>query len=602
MFSYYSFNSHFTLQIVFDECHRAKNLQPVESGKATKTGLTVKDLQNKLPNARVVYASATGASEPKNMAYMVRLGLWGPGTSFTTFNDFVNAIEKRGVGAMEIVAMDMKLRGMYIARQLSFHGVSFRIETAYLDDEFKRMYNDSVRLWVRALNWFSEAIGYQTSENSVKVHTMAQFWAAHQRFFKYLCIASKVKLAVRLARDSIKNNRCVVIGLQSTGEARTLEQLEKEDGELSEFVSTAKGVLENLVDKHFPASNEDRVNRILALAQNKKSGGNHKSSSRKPAKRKKVDSAFITGDDEMSDSGDESFDDEAMDREIQRCFQKKDVAEDSSLTNKRKYYETVSQTARDKKATLMRQVHGLGKRMPSNTLDTLIDELGGKDNVAELTGRKGRVVQSDYGKITYETRSDGEVSQEMINLSEKEKFMSGEKEVAIISEAASSGISLQSDRRVANQKKRVHITLELPWSADRAIQQFGRTHRSNQASPPEYIFIISELAGERRFASIVAKRLESMGALTHGDRRTADTRDLSSFNIDNEYGKDALSKALHTIMGYEKIEVPFPESYGENFVKDVKEGLVGCGLATNHGGCYSLEKDATNNITKFLNR
>jgi hypothetical protein len=29
-------------------------------------------------------------------------------------------VEKRGVGAMEIVAMDMKLRGMYIARQLSF--------------------------------------------------------------------------------------------------------------------------------------------------------------------------------------------------------------------------------------------------------------------------------------------------------------------------------------------------------------------------------------------------------------------------------------------------------------------------------------------------
>ena len=47
---------------------------------------------------------------------------------------------------MEIVAMDMKLRGMYIARQLSFHGVTFKIEEVPLSKEFQKVYDDSVLL------------------------------------------------------------------------------------------------------------------------------------------------------------------------------------------------------------------------------------------------------------------------------------------------------------------------------------------------------------------------------------------------------------------------------------------------------------------------
>jgi len=45
---------------VLDECHKAKNLVPAGSSKPTKTGLTVLELQRKLPKARVVYCSATG--------------------------------------------------------------------------------------------------------------------------------------------------------------------------------------------------------------------------------------------------------------------------------------------------------------------------------------------------------------------------------------------------------------------------------------------------------------------------------------------------------------------------------------------------------------
>lgn len=58
----------------------------------------------------------------------------------------LQAVERRGIGAMELVAMDMKLRGSYIARQLSFYGVSFRVEEVQLNEAFIQMYNKSVKL------------------------------------------------------------------------------------------------------------------------------------------------------------------------------------------------------------------------------------------------------------------------------------------------------------------------------------------------------------------------------------------------------------------------------------------------------------------------
>ena len=104
------------------------------------------------------------------------------------------------------------------------------------------------------------------------------------------------------------------------------------------------------------------------------------------------------------------------------------------------------------KAEILQKIEALGRILPPNTLDQLIDELGGPENVAEMTGRKGRVVQDQTsGDVRYESRSEQDVPLETLNLTEKDRFMNAEKDVAIISEAASSGISLQADRRVKNQ-------------------------------------------------------------------------------------------------------------------------------------------------------
>ncbi|XP_008835403.1 protein strawberry notch homolog 2 isoform X2 [Nannospalax galili] len=587
--------------IVFDECHKAKN------AGSTKMGKAVLDLQSQLPLARVVYASATGASEPRNMIYMSRLGIWGEGTPFRTFDEFLHAIEKRGVGAMEIVAMDMKVSGMYIARQLSFSGVTFRVEEIPLPPAFQQVYDRAALLWAEALSVFQQAADWIGLDSRKSL--WGQFWSAHQRFFKYLCIAAKVHRLVELAREELAKDKCVVIGLQSTGEARTREVLDENEGRLDCFVSAAEGVFLSLIQKHFPSTRRRRDR-----APNKRKRRPRGRSAKVP--RLALEAAGVIrisdGSSTESDAGLESdfnsspeslADDDVVivdatmlptDNRGPLCHPQRELQGPGVL-------ERVEQL----KQGLLAKVRALGRELPVNTLDQLIHQLGGPEQVAEMTGRKGRVVSRPDGTVVFESRAEQGLSIDHVNLREKQRFMSGEKLVAIISEASSSGVSLQADRRVQNQRRRVHMTLELPWSADRAIQQFGRTHRSNQVSAPEYIFLISELAGERRFASIVAKRLESLGALTHGDRRATESRDLSKYNFENKYGARALSRVLSTILGHTDNRVPLPQGYPGGdaaFFRDMKQGLlsVGIGGRESRTGCLDVEKDCS--ITKFLNR
>lgn len=755
--------------IVFDECHKAKNLsmnkQKKQSSKAAECAL---EIQLNLPNARVVYASATGASETKHLGYMVRLGIWGKGTPYGNFVEFCSSIEKRGVGAMELVAVDLKMRGSYIARQLSFKTTSFEIISASLSDDFVKIYDECVELWSKALAHFSEASNLCKSfDNRRSKRLWGVFWGAHQKFFKYLCIGAKVPMVIQMAKQALSDGKSVVIGLQSTGESKTLEALQ-DDGDITDFVSTARATFESLIENHFPAPYAPKRRRALATSPKQSTSANFLSSSaslassssastvvdeswhnhnmiafnvqnglvkpqlkeidttNKPHTRSNKKSKVETDTKPGTSKNQKVLDDLLREKRKQRVgksksdrarrakrrahgspgarktrvIMPKDDDDDSTDTDlsspssssiespndnsddtytdsddsdtvecsdsSKRSDESVKKTPKGLKAKkpalnsesdsdieiltvksrqqsrrpeiifldsdedeldglddpddpddpitihgarlsqmrdeLLDMIDAIGPRLPCNTLDDLIDSLGGPSKVAEMTGRKGRVVKDEDGCISYRTRNE-EDALERLNIAEKERFMSGEKLIAIISEAASMGISLQADKRVQNQRRRVHITIELPWSADRAIQQFGRTHRSNQVSGPEYVFVISKLAGEQRFASVVAKRLESLGALTHGDRRaTTDSRDLGQFNIAGRYCKQALDlicRFLERGQGFAGIEPDYPL---DKFIQDARDAYVGVGLARMHGNYFALDAPLAVQVNSFLNR
>ena len=162
-------------------------------------------IQKALPNARVMYVSATAAADVSDLGYMVRLGLWGKGTAFEDFKAFEEEINKAGVGMMEVLAMDMKSRGMFVSRQLSFHGCSFEMKRCQLTDEDQQLYDDAVAFWdalLCGLESSADATGREPG--SVTRH----YWGQHQSFFKQLLNSLKARFAIDESLKALDEGKC----------------------------------------------------------------------------------------------------------------------------------------------------------------------------------------------------------------------------------------------------------------------------------------------------------------------------------------------------------------------------------------------------------
>ncbi|CAE7253047.1 let-765 [Symbiodinium sp. CCMP2456] len=524
--------------IVLDEAHKAKNLDA-----GTRCAALVEELQAACSDCPVLYSTATGATEVSHMQYMVRLGLWGeqglPGKSvqppFSTFASFKKVVEKGGVTAMELVAVQLRLLGSISCRSLSYNGTKFELCTAALSTTEIEQYDAAVDLWCDLRKHIELLIDMDmfNSENRRRV-TESQFWAAQQRFFKGLLIAAKVAKAVELAHEARQAGEAVVLSLWTTNEAAISRHLQGAGGD--SFASGPELTFEQFLT-HLPTGR---------------------------------------GGQEMSWAV------EAVAGILQRLKQLK---------------------------------------LPPNPLDELIDRLGGASRVAEMSGRSQRSCKDPAtGEVKRQLRqasaarrvqSQGFAGIESVNVAEQRAFQTGKKLFAIITEAASAGISLHCDRRelregAAAPKPRRMICLELPWAADKAVQQLGRVHRSNQLHPPKFTCIVTDLAGEARFVSAVAKRLSQLGAMTKGDRRAGFGARGDAFGfgrldlMSSKYGAAGLGKVMADLLTG-KPSIPFnliswPQGWDE-FVEHARKALEVQKLPM-QGRDYQDPKT----LKKFLNR
>ncbi|UVO35999.1 strawberry notch family protein [Bradyrhizobium arachidis] len=517
--------------IVFDESHAMQNAVGGKGERgdqaASQQGRAGLRLQHALPNARVVYVSATGATTVHNLAYAQRLGLWGGADfPFATRAEFVEAIEQGGVAAMEVLARDLKALGLYAARSLSYEGVEYELVEHQLTPEQVRIYDayagafsvihNNLDAAMRAANITGET---GTLNGQAKSAARSAFESAKQRFFGHLLTSMKTPSLIRSIDHDLDAGHAAVIQIVSTGEAlmeRRLAEIPTEDwGDVQVDITPREYVLDYLAHS-FPVQLYEPF----------------------------TDSKGNLGS--------------------------RPVYRDGQPVESR---EAVSRRGR--------LIEKLASLPPvPGTLDQIVQRFG-TDMVAEVTGRSRRVIRKG-DRLVVENRAGS------ANLAETSAFMDDVKRILVFSDAGGTGRSYHAELSARNRRLRVHYLLEPGWKADAAIQGLGRTNRTNQAQPPLFRPIATDVKAEKRFLSTIARRLDTLGAITRGQRQTGGQGLFRpEDNLESQYGRDAL-RQLYTLLARGKVDGCSLEKF---------EAATGLKLTDANG-----LRDDLPPITTFLNR
>ncbi len=526
--------------IVFDESHALRNAGgtagfgrdggPVTPSQQGRAGLR---LQHALPDARVLYVSATGATTVHNLAYAQRLGLWGGADfPFATRAEFVQAIEAGGVAAMEVLARDLKALGLYAARSLSFEGVRYEMVEHRLTPGQVAIYDAYAAAFqvihanlTAALEAANVTGAGGTLNRAAKAAARSAFEGAKQRFFNHLISAMKTPTVLKSIERDLAAGHAVVVQLVSTGEAlmeRRLSDIPTEEwGDLSIDVTPRELVLEYLAHS-FPTQ---------------------------------LHEPFTDADGTLSS---------------------RPVWRDGQPVPCREAVER-----RD------RMIERLASLEPvPGALDQIVQRFGAA-MVAEVTGRSRRIVRKTGPggdeRLAVESRPGS------ANLAETQAFLDDEKRILVFSDAGGTGRSYHADLGAKNQRLRVHYLLEAGWKADAAIQGLGRSNRTNQAQPPLFRPVATDVRAEKRFLSTIARRLDTLGAITRGQRQTGGQGLFrADDNLESVYARAAL-RQLYGLLHAGKVEGCSLGAF---------EAATGLALCDRDGGL----REELPPITTFLNR
>jgi predicted RNA methylase len=517
--------------IVFDESHAMQNAVGGKGERgdqaASQQGRAGLRLQHALPSARVVYVSATGATTVHNLAYAQRLGLWGgEDFPFATRAEFVEAIEEGGVAAMEVLARDLKALGLYAARSLSYEGVEYELVEHRLTPEQIRIYD-------------AYAGAFSIIHNNLDAAMRAANITGETG-----TLNAQAKSAARSAFESAKQRFFghLLTSMKTPALIRSIEHdLGSGHAAVIQIVSTGEALMERRLAE-IPTEDWGDV---------------------------QVD---ITPREYVLDYLAHSFP-----VQLYEPF----TDSEGNLCSRPVYRDGQSVESREAVARRDRLIEKLASLPPvPGALDQIVQRFG-TDMVAEVTGRSRRVIRK-RDRLMVETRAAS------ANLAETAAFMDDAKRILVFSDAGGTGRSYHAELSARNRRLRVHYLLEPGWKADAAIQGLGRTNRTNQAQPPLFRPIATDVKAEKRFLSTIARRLDTLGAITRGQRQTGGQGLFRpEDNLESHYGRDALRQLYHLLVRG-KVEDCSLEAF---------EDATGLKLIDANG-----IKDELPPITTFLNR
>ncbi len=524
--------------IVFDEAHAMANAAGGKSERGdvarSQQGRAGLRLQHALPDSRIVYVSATGATAVENLAYAQRLGIWGSEDfPFANRAEFVAAIEDGGVAAMEVLARDLKSLGLYTSRSLSYDGVEYDLLEHALTEEQIRIYNayadafqvihNNLTAALEAANITSET---GTLNRNAKAAARSAFESTKQRFFSHLITSMMTPTLIGAIEQDRADGHAAVVQIVSTGEALMERRL-------------AEIPTEEWSDLHVDVTPREYVGGYLMHS-------------------------FPT-----------------------QLFEEYSDAE-GNVTS-RPVHDADGNPVQCREAVRRRDemIEKLASLPPvGSALDQILHHFG-SDIVAEVTGRSRRIVKKTgrdgIDRLAVENRPGS------ANLAETQSFMDDDKSVLVFSDAGGTGRSYHADLGAKNQRLRKHYLLEAGWRADNAIQGLGRTHRTNQAQPPLFRPMAANVKAGKRFLSTIARRLDTLGAITRGQRQTGGAGLFrSEDNLESPYARAAL-RQFYWLLYQGKIEGCSLTTF---------EAVTGLSLTTEEGGL----RDELPPITTWLNR